>query len=247
MTDCLQELSLVETSTLLNYYGFELREKSPNQLVAAWEQAYSTYWVRLAVVESLYQGRYKAISVEYILDMWSRLGHPAFHFSHDFERLVCRNIPELAQSSSTGRSLSAVHPKLSLKPIPPKSPVTLTPLYQFFPEMEPPAIEPSANFAPLKSELDIAQAKTSLDSLLSVAVEEGMTVARIANSSTPSNSAIVNSPKAILPQPSNFRTTDSFKAASGTIQGFIPPWDESEHYSKLRAVVHQELAAKMGG
>ena len=236
MTDCLQELSLVETSTLLNYYGFELREKSPNQLVADWEQAYSTYWVRLAVVESLYQGRYKAISVEYILDMWSRLGHPAFHFSHDFERLVCRNIPELAQSSSNGRSLSAGHPKLSLKPIPPKSPVTLTPLYQYFPEMEMPAIEPSANFAPLNSELDLAQAKPSLDSLLSVGIEQGVTVARIANS-----------PKAILPQPSNFRTTDSLRAASGTIQGFIPPWDESEHYSKLRAVVHQELAAKMGG
>jgi hypothetical protein len=246
MTDCLQELSLVETSTLLNYYGFELREKSPNQLVEGWEQAYSTYWVRLAVVESLYQGRYKAISVEYILDMWSRLGHPAFHFSHDFERLVCRNIPELAQSSPNGRSLAAVHPKPSLKPIPPKSPVTLTPLHQFFPEMEPPAVEPSANFAPLNNEPDIAQAEPSLDTLLSVAVEQEVTVAQIANP-TPSNSLIANSPQAILPQPSNFRTTDSFKAASGTIQGFIPPWDESEHYSKLRAVVHQELAAKMGG
>ena len=48
--------------------------------------------IRLAVVEALYQGRYKAISVEHILDCWRRRGQPNFHFSLEFERLICQNL-----------------------------------------------------------------------------------------------------------------------------------------------------------
>jgi hypothetical protein len=47
----------------------------------------------MAVLEALYQGRYKVISVEEILKLWHRRGQPTFHFTHDFERLVCKNLP----------------------------------------------------------------------------------------------------------------------------------------------------------
>lgn len=232
MTDCLNELSLVETSTLLSYYGFEFKGCSLHQLVERWQQAYSTYWVRLAVIESLYQGRYKAISVEHILDLWSRKGHPAFHFTHDFERLVCYKLPESQELSTASVKIAQERSKLSLKAIPPKTPVTLTPLQQFFPEMEQTVIE--------QTESEITEAVVSLEPAfdpLGVADgEQGLTA--IANEIAP----------ATLPSPSpDLRSFNTAGSSSRTIQGFIPSLDESELYGKLRAVVHQELAAKMGG
>lgn len=241
MTDCLNELSFVETSTLLNYYGFELKGGSPNQLVEQWQRAYSTYWVRLAVIESLYQGRYKAISVEHILDLWSRKGHPAFHFTHDFERLVCYKLPESMELPSSTQSLVAQErSKLSLKAIPPKLPATLTPLHQFFPEMQQPsAIEERKSAATT----EIVGTESGLEPILSVEEElkdEASEGAAIADKIAPEPEPVSS------PQP-NLRAFDTAWPSGKTIRGFIPRLDESELYHKLRSVVHQELAAKMGG
>lgn len=78
---------------LLSHYGFDLRGYTAERLAFEWLSQYHEHWVRLAVIEALYQGRYKAISVEQILHFWGRRQHPIFHFNHEFERLICRKLP----------------------------------------------------------------------------------------------------------------------------------------------------------
>ncbi|MBC7972354.1 MAG: hypothetical protein H7Z11_19885 [Verrucomicrobia bacterium] len=80
--------------SLLHHYGFDLGGHTISQLLLGWQEHYPTAWIRLATIEALYQGRYKAISVEQILAMWQRRSQPLYHFNHEFERLVCKNLPE---------------------------------------------------------------------------------------------------------------------------------------------------------
>jgi hypothetical protein len=82
---------------LLTYYNLE-RERYPrpltkSQVLSHWLRRYPESWVRLALIESLYQGRYKTFSVEQLLALWGRRGQPIYHFGYDFESLVCHNIP----------------------------------------------------------------------------------------------------------------------------------------------------------
>jgi hypothetical protein len=78
---------------LLSHYGFDLRGYAPDELAIQWLNTYPEHWVRLAVIEALYQGRYKSVSVEQLLSFWARRQHPIFHFNHEFERLICRKLP----------------------------------------------------------------------------------------------------------------------------------------------------------
>jgi hypothetical protein len=73
---------------LLTRYSFDLSGYTVDRLVEYWLQRYPSNWVRLAVVEALYQGRYKVVSVEQILGLWRRRGKPVYHFNPDFERIV---------------------------------------------------------------------------------------------------------------------------------------------------------------
>ena len=78
-----------EASALLQHYSFDLAGYSTDHLIAGWQQTYSASWIRTAVIEALYQGRYKAVSVEQILLFWLRRGQPLRHFNHEFECIVC--------------------------------------------------------------------------------------------------------------------------------------------------------------
>ena len=91
---------------LLVHYIFDLAGHTPSELINRWLKDYPATWVRLAVIESLYQGRYKAISVEQILAFWKRRGQALYHFNHDFERLVCGNFPDLTRQAKTSASFS---------------------------------------------------------------------------------------------------------------------------------------------
>jgi hypothetical protein len=73
---------------LLQYYSFDLGDLSIEAIAGFWRE-YDPIWVRLAIVESLYRGRYKAVSVSQILEFWERRGEPHCRFSREFERLVC--------------------------------------------------------------------------------------------------------------------------------------------------------------
>ncbi len=74
---------------LLDRYSFDLGGCSASVLMERWLKDYSDRWIYLAVIEALYQGRYKANSVEQILTIWQRKGQAYFRFNHEFERLVC--------------------------------------------------------------------------------------------------------------------------------------------------------------
>jgi hypothetical protein len=81
---------------LLHHYSFELAGYSIAQQVEIWQEYYPAEWLPLAIIEALYQGRYKAISAEQILNLWQRRNHPVHHFNHEFERLICGNLPQPA-------------------------------------------------------------------------------------------------------------------------------------------------------
>ena len=105
MTDSLSSSVTAQTVALLTSYSFEI-QNTAQEIVTQWLSRYSIAWVRLAVVEALYLGRYKAISVEQILSSWDRKGSPTIHFSNDFECLICRNLP---------RHLAMLKPSANLK------------------------------------------------------------------------------------------------------------------------------------
>ena len=76
---------------LLTHYSFDRGGYAADELSDRWLKDYPLSWVSLAMIEALYQGRYKAISVEQILFFWSRRGQALYHFNHEFERLICNN------------------------------------------------------------------------------------------------------------------------------------------------------------
>ncbi|MGV2828595.1 hypothetical protein [Myxosarcina sp. GI1(2024)] len=93
MTELTTKLSVEQTLSLIKSYDFDLGKYSIEQLLQKWLNDYHIDWIRLATIEALYLGRYKAISIEQILSVWFRRGNPSTHFTHEFERLICRNLP----------------------------------------------------------------------------------------------------------------------------------------------------------
>lgn len=92
MSELTEDLALTQTEILLTNYRFELNENTAQALIARWRQKYPTGNLRLAVLEALYQGRYKGESVEQILNLWLRRQNITFHFNQEFERLICDNL-----------------------------------------------------------------------------------------------------------------------------------------------------------
>lgn len=83
---------------LLGYFSLEPDQYpqplTKGRLLNGWLQTYPQEWVRCALVESLYQGRYKTYCVEQILSLWHRRGQPIYHFNHEFETMICKNVPQ---------------------------------------------------------------------------------------------------------------------------------------------------------
>ena len=94
MTELTQDLSLAQARSLMDSYAFDLGRDNVEKLIEYWLDLYQANWIRLATIEALYLGRYKAISIEHILNVWLRLGTPNPHFSYEFERLICRKLPK---------------------------------------------------------------------------------------------------------------------------------------------------------
>jgi len=85
-------------AALLIHYSFDLSGYSASELVNRWQTQYPIDWLHLAVIEALYQGRYKAFSVQQLLTFWQRRGQAIFHFNMEFERLICSKFPETLTS-----------------------------------------------------------------------------------------------------------------------------------------------------
>ena len=82
------------TVSLLTAYCFDLRGLAPTQVINEWLRTFSALWIRLAVIEALYLGRYKAISVEHLLQFWDVKGQPNLHFSAEFEQMISQKLPK---------------------------------------------------------------------------------------------------------------------------------------------------------
>lgn len=82
-----------DAASLLQHYSFDLGNRPLPIVVAEWQSRFSLMWIRMAIVEALYLGRYKAVSVEQILQQWTRKQQPKTHFSYEFEHLVCDRVP----------------------------------------------------------------------------------------------------------------------------------------------------------
>ncbi len=123
MTELTPDLSLAQAHSLINSYDFDLGNESAEQLLQQWLDIYHASWIRLATIEALYLGRYKAISIEHILNVWLRIGTPNTHFNYEFERLICRKLPK--HLSNLSELVEDVEPpkktKVDSSPIPKKS------------------------------------------------------------------------------------------------------------------------------
>jgi hypothetical protein len=124
MTEPITNFAAAQALTLLTGYGFELKGYSASILIYKWLNHYQAHWVRLAVVEALYQGRYKAISVEHILDCWRRRGQPNFHFSLEFERLICQNLVTSVTPSHNSPKNPPIQPSVTVPQVPPQTAAT---------------------------------------------------------------------------------------------------------------------------
>ena len=87
-------LEVAQAIALIKSYSFDTNNNSTEQLVQKWLKSYQGTWVRLAAIEALYLGRYKAVSIEQIMEVWSRIGTPNIHFTEEFEILICSKLPQ---------------------------------------------------------------------------------------------------------------------------------------------------------
>ena len=78
----------MDATAFLNQYGFDLGGRSPQEWMEEWKRAFPQSWVASALVEALYRGRYKAVSVQQLLVMWQSRGTPCLGFGLDFGRKV---------------------------------------------------------------------------------------------------------------------------------------------------------------
>lgn len=89
------------TIALLTYYSFDLGGRTAQDTMQRWLNDYPAQWIYLATIEALYQGRYKAHSVDQILAIWQRKGEVSYHFNHEFERLVCGSFTQKSYQPGT--------------------------------------------------------------------------------------------------------------------------------------------------
>ena len=78
----------MDAVAFLEQYGFEAGRRSHRDWVSSWEQRFPRTWIVAALVESLYRGRYKAVSAEQLLAMWRSRGCPCLQASLEFGRKV---------------------------------------------------------------------------------------------------------------------------------------------------------------
>lgn len=203
---------------LLSHYKFELRGYTPEELVNLWLEKYQANWVRLGVIEALYQGRYKAVSVEQILAVWARRGQPIFRFNHEFERLISRKLPQSLTAPLNAESVD-LSDKYSLPPLAASFPDTLDerPIGEAM-EQNPAQTDRQSTSPPATTaiEEDLVDQSVNSDNLLpEVLTNVGSSLTYDADWSR----CEVNKPP---------------------IHQFTPPPDSSGFYLKLKAVVQQQ-------
>jgi hypothetical protein len=217
MAEISPEINLMQIATILNQYRFEMRGYKAQELIERWLPIYSLNWIRMAILEALYQGRYKVISVEEILKIWHRRGHPTFHFTGEFERLVCKNLPD----SQLNAKKTVFIPKQE------KINILSATLERPDPEPQAEATSKDALFN-LETSLfdDPRKGMSDLDELFSQLTPE-----------MPKFPELESLPKS----PNGHGTRENFSVNfKPVIDEFIPLLDPSELYPKLKAVARSQ-------
>jgi hypothetical protein len=91
-------MSYSQTSLIaivIKTYGLALDEQQVEAMLVTWSKTYDSAWIIKAIVESLYRGRYKLVSVDNILKDWQRIGKPRYNFTPEYEREIFQKIPSL--------------------------------------------------------------------------------------------------------------------------------------------------------
>lgn len=237
---------------LLIHYSFDLGGNNTRQLIDRWQSKYPPNWIRWAVIEALYQGRYKAVSVEQILQLWQRRQQPRYHFNFEFERLVCNKFPRNLSQIPHARSIpdTTILPALPA-PSRASSPVQKTSTIS---STEPPPwvalAEQIQQEEPVKSNGAIPPLKVNPieapEMLLDRVAKLQAGVEALIEQATSSLNASTEAMKTRLrpgePKPES--DTDSSieltEEVHPPIHQFIPPATESEFHSKLKSVVEPE-------
>ncbi len=122
MTESNRDLSLAQARSLIDSYAFDLGRYDAERLLEHWLNLYPASWIRLATIDALYLGRYKAVSIEQIMNVWLRRGTPNPHFNYEFERLICRKLPkhlsDISADFESDRLETAFEPLLEAEPEP---------------------------------------------------------------------------------------------------------------------------------
>ncbi|MBD1843888.1 hypothetical protein H6F89_10835 [Cyanobacteria bacterium FACHB-63] len=245
----------IHVADLLTHYSFDLGGNNAQHLADRWQSSYSAHWVRWAVIEALYQGRYKAVSVEQILQLWQRRQQPCYHFNYEFERLVCNNFPRNLSQEPRSKPIrdTTILPPLpapsrSTTPVVSESPPWAELAEQIQQENDrPQALESKPAIAPLNVKhpeppeilLDrVARLQAGVEALIEQATSS-------LNASTEAMKTKLHpeeSKGVTASENAETFSSDSLLELSEEvhppIHQFMPP--ESEFHSKLKAVVEQE-------
>ena len=229
MTEPTQDLSLAQAHSLIDSYAFDLGGDDAEQLLGYWLEIYHASWIRLATIEALYLGRYKAISIEHILNVWLRIGNPNTHFTFEFERLICRKLPkhlsDLGDIIDGETKTSDQQPKITFSPndklvsdakeLNRQQIISLTEVKPTQPEISQPE---NATFT--NDTLNPKKAVGDLDSL----------------DTSPSNIPLISTLR--LPGKSDWR---EFAIGNKMIHQFIPLPDVSSFFNKLKTFGEEKL------
>ncbi|AKE66293.1 hypothetical protein MYAER_3965 [Microcystis aeruginosa NIES-2549] len=202
-----------------------MRGYKAQELIERWLPIYSLNWIRMAILEALYQGRYKVISVEEILKIWHRRGHPTFHFTGEFERLVCKNLPD---SQLNGKK-TAVIPKREQIKIPSRTLERPCP--------EPQAVKTDNNGTVTMIKDSLLNSETSLFD----DPRKGMSNVEELFSQLTTETPKFPELESLPTSPNGHGTRENFQANfKPVIDEFIPLLDPSELYPKLKAVARSQ-------
>ena len=220
------DLAIAYAIALLSHYKFELRGYKAEELVNLWLRNYPANWVRLGVIEALYLGRYKAVSVEQILAVWGRRGQPIYRFTHEFERLISRKLPQNL-TTPLNASSTQVSQEVNLQPLNPASPELTNELISVKEEASASLLEEKVQEQASTAQQDTPPpATTPIEDLTETPVESDALALQVMRN--------------VGASPSYNADWSRCEVSKQPIHQFTPPPDASGFYLKLKAVVQQQ-------
>lgn len=237
MTDAVAESILTTTTGLLTYYGYEAESQAEESLLDRWFGDYSPEWVRLALIESLYRGRYKTISVGGLLADWKRKGQPLYHFNREFEALICHKFPQIkfkqedipADKRADSKALG-VNRRQNLQPQ-----TTISTAEVVLKQQSPSSpIELNSQRVDLKSDSSLESETTPIShklwSFVADLSDDKISAQEHSHPSVPENGLNAPSRESVWDQ-------ESQKTEASPIDQFVPNREVSDHYQKLVELV----------